>query len=73
MGLIAIGAACSVALAGFGGSFGQGYVGSKAVEGIARQPEATEKIRTLLFISLAFIETLTIYGLLVAFMLVTKI
>ncbi|MGE5415996.1 MAG: ATP synthase F0 subunit C [Acidobacteriota bacterium] len=72
-GAIAIGAAISVALSGMGGSLGQGYVGGKALESIARQPEVTEQVRTLLFITLAFIETLTIYGLLIAFMLVSKI
>lgn len=72
-GAIAIGAAISVALSGMGGSLGQGYVGGKALESIARQPEVTEQVRTLLFITLAFIETLTIYGLLIAFMLVGKI
>lgn len=50
-----------------------GLVGSKAAESIARQPEAGGDIRTLVLITLAFIETLTIYGLLIAFMLLGKI
>ncbi len=54
-GTVAIGAAMSVALSGLGGSLGQGYVGSKALESIARQPEVSEQVRTLLFITLAFI------------------
>lgn len=73
MGSIAIGAAMSVAVSALGGSFGQGFVGGKALESIARQPEIVDQVRTLLFITLAFIETLTIYGLLIAFMLVSKI
>ncbi|NLB17699.1 MAG: ATP synthase F0 subunit C [Syntrophomonadaceae bacterium] len=72
-GTIAIGAAMSVALSGLGGSIGQGVVGGKALEAISRQPEVAEQVRTLLFITLAFIETLTIYGLLTAFMLVGKL
>jgi F-type H+-transporting ATPase subunit c len=52
---------------------GMGVAGGKAFEAIARQPEVGGDIRTLLFITLAFIETLTIYGLLIAFMLVGKI
>lgn len=72
-GTIAIGAAMSVALSGLGGSIGQGVVGGKALEAISRQPEVAEQVRTLLFITLAFIETLTIYGLLIAFMLVGKL
>ena len=50
-----------------------GSLGGKAMESIARQPEVADQVRTLLFITLAFIETLTIYGLLIAFMLVGKI
>jgi F-type H+-transporting ATPase subunit c len=38
----------------------------QAVEGIARQPEAENKIRGTLLLSLAFMEALTIYGLVVA-------
>ena len=40
-----------------------------AVEGIARQPEAEGKIRGTLLLSLAFMEALTIYGLVVALVL----
>jgi len=72
MGIIAIGAGIAVSIAGLGGGLGMGIAGGKAIEAIARQPEVGGDIRTLLFISLAFIETLTIYGLLIAFMLVAK-
>jgi ATP synthase, F0 subunit c len=72
MGIIAIGAGVAVSIAGLGGGVGMGIAGGKAIEAIARQPEVGGDIRTLLFISLAFIETLTIYGLLIAFMLVSK-
>jgi len=37
-----------------------------SVEGIARQPEAEEKIRSTLLLSLTFMEALTIFGLVVA-------
>ena len=72
-GLIAIGAAFAVGIAAVGAGIGQGIASGKAFESIARQPEVSGTIRTLLFISLAFMETLTIYGLLIAFMLVGKI
>nr|DAD46575.1 TPA_asm: hypothetical protein HUJ06_016512 [Nelumbo nucifera] len=45
---------------------GQGTAAGQAVEGIARQPEAEGKIRGTLLLSLAFMEALTIYGLVVA-------
>jgi len=72
MGIMAIGAGLAVSIAGLGGGVGMGVAGGKAIEAIARQPEVGGDIRTLLFITLAFIETLTIYGLLIAFMLVGK-
>jgi len=72
MAIVAIGAGLAVSIAGLGGGVGMGVAGGKAIEAIARQPEVGGDIRTLLFITLAFIETLTIYGLLIAFMLVGK-
>lgn len=72
-GLIAIGAGFAVGIAAVGSGIGQGVASGKAFESIARQPELSGTIRTLLFIALAFMETLTIYGLLIAFLLVGKI
>jgi F-type H+-transporting ATPase subunit c len=72
MGAAALGAGIAVSIAGIGGGIGMGIAGGKAFEAIARQPEVGGDVRTLLFITLAFIETLTIYGLLIAFMLVGK-
>ena len=71
-GLIALGAALSVAVAAIGPGVGQGIAAGKAMEAIARQPEASGEIRTTLILSLAFMEALTIYGLLIAFMLLGK-
>jgi ATP synthase F0 subunit c len=61
-----VGAGLSVGLAAFGSGVGQGTAAGSAVEGIARQPEAEGKIRGALLLSFAFIESLTIYGLVVA-------
>lgn len=69
---IALGAGLAVSIAGIGGGIGMGILGGKAFESIARLPEAANEIRKLLLISLAFVETLTIYGLLIALMLVEK-
>jgi len=71
-GLIALGAGLAVAIATLGPALAQGNAASKAMEAIARQPEAAGEIRTTLLISLAFMEALTIYGLLIAFLLQTK-
>ena len=39
-----------------GGGIGLGQIGGKAMEGIARQPEATGKIQTAMLIAAALIE-----------------
>lgn len=64
-----IAAALAVGLASIGPGLGQGNAAGQAVEGIARQPEAEGKIRGMLLLSLAFMESLTIYGLVVALVL----
>ena len=60
-----IAASISVGLAAIGPGLGQGTAARYAVEGIARQPEAERKIRGALLLSFAFMESLTIYGLVV--------
>ena len=59
-------AGLAIGLAAIGPGIGQGNAAGQAVEGIARQPEAENKIRGTLLLSLAFMEALTIYGLVVA-------
>lgn len=64
-----IAAALAVAIGTIGPGLGQGNAAGQAVEGIARQPEAEGKIRGTLLLSLAFMEALTIYGLVVSLVL----
>ncbi len=47
-----------------------GNLVGKAVEGIARQPEAGGQINTVVFIGIAFAEAISLYALVVAFMLI---
>ena len=61
-----IAAGLAVGLATIGPGMGQGTAAGYAVEGIARQPEAEGRIRGTLLLSLAFMESLTIYGLVVS-------
>jgi len=61
-----VGAGLAIGLGAIGPGIGQGTAAGQAVEGIARQPEAEGKIRGTLLLSLAFMEALTIYGLVVA-------
>ena len=64
-----IAAALAIGLASLGTGIGQGNASASAVEGIARQPEAEGKIRGTLLLTLAFMESLTIYGLVIALVL----
>ncbi|KAF3504170.1 hypothetical protein F2Q69_00041154 [Brassica cretica] len=59
-------AGLAVGLASIGPGIGQSTAAGQTVEGIARQPKAKRKIRSTLLLSLAFMEALTIYGLVVA-------
>ena len=72
-GIIAIAAALAIALSTLGPGIGQGLAASKAMEAMARQPEMAKDIRSSLILSLGLMEALTIYGLLIAFMLMAKI
>lgn len=72
-GLIAIAAALTIAISTIAPAIAQGKTATKAMESIARQPEAAKDIRSALILSLGLMEALTIYGLLIAFMLVAKI
>ena len=72
-GIIAIAAAAAIAISTISPSIAQGLTAKSAMESIARQPDAAKEIRSTLIIALALMEALTIYGLLIAFMLVSKV
>jgi F-type H+-transporting ATPase subunit c len=63
----------AVAVAGFAGGLGQGKAIAAAMEGMARQPENSGRIQTAMIIGLAFIESLTIYALVMGFILMGKL
>ncbi len=69
---IAIAAALAIALSTIGPGIAQGIAAKSALEGMARQPEMAGQIRTSMILALAFMEALTIYGLLIAIMLIGK-
>ena len=72
-GIIAIAAALVMAISTIAPAIAQGMTATKAMESMARQPEAAKDIRSSLILSLGLMEALTIYGLLIAFMLVAKV
>ncbi len=59
-----------IAVAAFGGALGQAQGLKSAVEGIARNPESSGKVTVTLLIGLALIESLVIYALVVALILI---
>ena len=63
-------AALGLGLAAAGCGIAQGIAVGKAVEGVARQPQESGKIQTLMLIGLAIIESLTIYALVIALILI---
>ena len=72
MELIAVAAALAIGLAAIGPGIGQGIAAGKALEGMARQPEMMSTLRTIMILAFAFMESLTIYGLVIAFILIGK-
>ena len=72
-GIIAIAAAIAIAVSTIGPALGQGKTAKAAMESIARQPDSAKEIRSTLIIAMALMEALSIYGLLIAFMLLGKI
>ena len=62
-----------IAIAAFGCGIGQGLGLKAAVEGIARNPESSGKVTVTLLIGLAMIESLCIYALVIALMLLGKV
>ena len=72
-GIIALGAGLGIAVAAFGCALGQGRVGAAAMESIGRNPNSADKIFTPLILSLALIEALGIYALIIAFTLANKV
>ena len=63
----------SLGLAAFGSAVGLGKAVASAMEATARQPEASGKILVNMMAGCALIEALTIYALIVVFLLMGKI
>ena len=64
-GILALALPFSLALAAMASAFGLGRAVSAAMEAIARQPEAAQKVQGAMIIGCGFIEALTIYALIV--------
>ncbi len=66
--LIGLGAGLGLGLAALGGALGQGKTAAAALEGIARNPSASDKLFTPMIIGLALIESLVLYAFVIAFL-----
>lgn len=69
----ALAAGIAIAIAAAGCGLGQGRAAAAALEGIARNPNASDKLFTPMILGLALIESLAIYALVIAIMLIGKI
>lgn len=69
---IVLAAPLGVGIAALGSGFGLGLAVFGAMIAISRQPEASGKIMTNMIIGAALIEALTIYALIVFFILLGK-
>lgn len=72
-GAVALACGLGIGIAAFGTGLGMGNAINAALNGIARNPEATGKIQTNMIIGLALIESLCIYALVICFIMVFKV
>jgi F-type H+-transporting ATPase subunit c len=64
----AVGKGLVYGLGAIGPGIGLGIVFGKAIEAMARQPEAAGMVRATMFLGLAFIEALALFGLMLFFL-----
>jgi F-type H+-transporting ATPase subunit c len=65
----AIGKGLVYGLAAIGPGIGIGFLVGKSVEAMARQPEAAGMVRTTMFLGIAFVEALALFGFVLAFII----
>ncbi len=65
-----IGSGLVYGLGAIGPGIGLGYLIGKAIESMARQPEAAGLVRTTMFLGIAFVEALALFGFVLSFLLV---
>lgn len=65
----ALGMALAVGLGMIGPGIGIGIVVGKAIEAMGRNPGASGKIQTTMFIGIAFTEALAIFALVIGFII----
>lgn len=66
-GLGSVGAGVVFGLGAIGPGIGLGYLIGKAIEAMARQPEAAGMVRTTMFLGIAFVEAIMLFGFVLSF------
>ena len=69
----AMAAAMAIGLPALGGALGQGKTASSALESIGRNPNAADRLFVPMILGLALIESLVIYGFIIAILVYGKI
>jgi F-type H+-transporting ATPase subunit c len=72
MNLAHLSAGIGAGLAVLGAGFGIGRLAASALEAIGRQPEAVGDLRTTMIIAAALVEGVTLFALVICFLLVGK-
>jgi len=67
---IALAAALAISVAAIGATVAQGKATAAAMDAIWRQPEAANDVRGALIVSLALMEAIAIYGLLIGLLII---
>jgi F-type H+-transporting ATPase subunit c len=70
VGIAKLGGAIGAGLAAIGASMGIGMIGAKAMEAIARQPEAAGDIRMNMIVAAALIEGISLFAVIIALLAV---
>jgi F-type H+-transporting ATPase subunit c len=69
MNLTPLAVALAIGLGAIGPGIGIGIIGSRAMEAIGRNPEASPIIQTNMILSIVFTEAIAIYALVIALLL----
>jgi F-type H+-transporting ATPase subunit c len=73
LGLLALGVCLALPIAALGVGLGQGRAAAAALEGIARQPEAANKIQPAMILALAFMEAIALFAFIIFLLMFGKL
>lgn len=71
--LLGLAVGLGLPIAVFGGALGEGKLAAAALEGMARQPEALQRLQTAMILGLAFVESLVIFAFVFLFLLKSQL